>query len=190
VCREITDGTQRTGEDDMSAPARTPTTFAHGTDDGERIGLLGGLYTFKATGDETGDAYTLCQVSGPAGMATPMHLHENEEEGFYVVEGQMTIFADGAEHQLSPGGFAFAPRGTTHGFRLDSSQATMLLLISPGNAGHELMFREMGEPAAEPALPAPSSTPVDPAVLAAIAKRHGTIIVGPPPLPRSSPVQL
>ena len=49
----------------MSAPGLTPTTFIHGTDDGERLWLLGGLYTFKASGDETGDAYTLFQVRGP-----------------------------------------------------------------------------------------------------------------------------
>ena len=172
----------------MSAPRLTPTTFAHDADDGERLWLLGGLYTFKATGDETGDAYTLFQVRGPGGLATPMHRHENEEEGFYIVDGQVTIFVDSAENQLGPGGFAFVPRGTTHAFRLDSTQATLLLLISPGNAGHESMFREMGEPAGQPELPAPSSTPVDPGAMAAIAERHGTIIVGPPPLPRSSPV--
>jgi len=168
----------------MSAPGPTPTTFAHGTDDGERLWLLGGHYTFKATGDETGDAYSLFQVRGPGGLATPMHRHENEEEGFYIVDGAVTVFADGAEHELGPGGFAFVPRGTAHGFRLDSAEATLLLLISPGSAGHEPMFREMGEPALEPVLPAPPAEPVDPALMAAIAERHGTIIIGPPPLPR------
>ena len=165
----------------MSAPGMTPTTFVHGTDDGERLWLLGGLYTFKATGDETGDAYSLVQVRGPGGLATPMHRHEHEEEGFYVAEGKVTVFTERIERQLGPGGFAFVPRGSAHGFRLDSDQATLLLLISPGNAGHESMFREMGEPASRPVLPAVSPEGVDPALLAAIAKRHGTIIVGPPP---------
>jgi quercetin dioxygenase-like cupin family protein len=166
----------------MSAPRMA--TFAHGTDDGERLWLLGGLYTYKATGDETGDAYTLFQVRGPGGLATPMHQHEHEEEGFYVADGQVTVFADDVEQQLRPGGFAFVPRGTQHAFRLDSAEATLLLLISPGNSGHESMFREMGEPATEPVISAPSSGTVDPVMLAAIAERHGTIIVGPPPLPR------
>jgi quercetin dioxygenase-like cupin family protein len=179
----MTDGTQRIG-DPMSAPGLTPTTFTHATDDGERVWLLGGLYTYKATGDETDNAYSLFQVKGPGGLATPMHRHEREEEGFYVVDGAVTVFADDAEHELAAGGFAFVPRGTSHGFRLDSSEATLLLLISPGGAGHEGMFREMGEPAPAAALPAPSSVPIDPALLAAIAERHGTIITGPPPLPR------
>ena len=145
----------------MSAPGLTTTSFAHPTDDGERVWLLG-LYTYKATGDETGDAYSLFQVQGPGGLATPMHRHEHEEEGFYVVDGAVTIFADGIEHELRSGGFAF----------------------SPGAAGHEEMFREMGEPAPAAEIPAPSSASVDPALLGAIAGRHGTIITGPPPEPR------
>ena len=168
----------------MSAPGLTPTSFAHATDDGERLWLLGGLYTYEATGDETGDAYSLFQVQGPGGLATPMHRHEHEDEGFYVVDGAVTIFADGAEHELRAGGFAFVPRGTAHGFRLDSAEATLLLLISPGAAGHEEMFREMGEPAPAAEIPPPSSASVDPALLGAIAGRHGTIITGPPPEPR------
>ena len=112
---------QRIG-DPVSAPGLTPTSFAHATDDGERVWLLGGLYTYKATGDETGDAYSLFQVQGPGGLATPMHRHEHEEEGFYVVDGAVTIFADGVEHELRAGGFAFVPRGTAHGFRLDSGR--------------------------------------------------------------------
>ena len=168
----------------MSAPGLTPTTFTHTTDDGERLWLLGGLYTYKATGDETGDAYSLFQVKGPGGLATPMHRHEHEEEGFYVVDGAVTVFADDEEHELRAGGFAFVPRGSSHGFRLDSPEATLLLLISPGNAGHEEMFREMGEPAASAEIPALSSVSIDPELLGAIAGRHGTIITGPPPQAR------
>jgi hypothetical protein len=58
----------------MSAPG--PTMVARGADDGERLWLLGGLYTYKATGD----AYTLFEVRGPSGLATPMHRHGNEGE--------------------------------------------------------------------------------------------------------------
>jgi quercetin dioxygenase-like cupin family protein len=168
----------------MSALGQAPATLIRGNDHGERLWLLGGLYTYKATGDETGDAFSLFEVRGPEGLATPVHRHEREEEGFFVVDGQVMVLADGAEHQLTAGGFAFVPRGTPHGFRFDSSEATLLLLVSPGNAGHESMFREMGEPAARPVIPAPSGASVDPAMLAAIAKRHGTIIVGPPPMRR------
>ena len=164
----------------MSVPAPTMTSYVHPTGDGERLWLLGGLYSFKASGDETGDAYTLFEVRGPGGLATPMHRHEREEEGFYVASGAVTVFLDGSPQELREGGFAFVPRGIPHGFRLDSAEATLLLLITPGNAGHETMFREMGEPASGPIAPPPTA-PVDVALLAAIAGRNGTTIVGPPP---------
>lgn len=46
------------------------------------------------------------------------------------------------------------------------------------------MFREMGEPATDVSSPPVMTAPFDPAAMAAIAARHGTIIDGPPPLPR------
>ena len=146
--------------------------------------LLGGLYTYKATGDETGDAYTLFQVRGPGGLATPMHRHEHEEEGFYIADGQVTVFADGVEQPAGPWRIRLRP--ARNAARVPSRLCRFYppLLISPGNAGHESMFREMGEPATEPVISAPASGTVDPGMLAAIAERHGTIIVGPPPLPR------
>jgi quercetin dioxygenase-like cupin family protein len=168
----------------MSAPSSVMATFVHGTGDGERLWLLGGLYTYKATGDETADAYTLFEVRGHGGLSTPMHRHDREEEGFYVASGTVTVFVDGVDHEMSEGSFAFVPRGTSHGFRLDSAEATLLLLITPGNAGHESMFREMGEPASGPA--APLAGPVDVELLAAIAGRNGTTIVGPPPAPAAT----
>jgi quercetin dioxygenase-like cupin family protein len=150
-------------------------------DEGEAIWLLGGLYTFKALNDETG-LYTLVQVQGPAGLAIPVHYHEREEEGFYVAQGDVTVFLGDDETTLGTGGFAMAPRGVRHTFRLETPDSILLLLISPGPA-HEAMFREMGEPATARTLPARSDAAPDPAELARVAAGHGTQIVGPPPGP-------
>ena len=167
----------------MSAPGLTPTTFAHATDDGERLWLLGGLYTYKATGDETGDAYSLFQVKGPGGLATPMHRHEHEEEGFYVVDGAVTVFADGDEHELRAGGFAFVPRGTP-----TASGSTRR--GDPAPAHQSRRRRPRGDvPRDGRACPRGR----DPGSVirvrrsratGRIAGRHGTIITGPPPEPR------
>ena len=65
-----------------------------GSDEGEAIWLLGGLYTFKALGEQNGDQYTVVEVSGPGGargLAAPLHFHEREDEGFYIVEGEITL---------------------------------------------------------------------------------------------------
>ena len=159
----------------MSVPLRG---FWRGPEEGDDIWLLGGLYTFKARGSDNGDAYSLFEVQGP--VATPRHLHEREEEGFYVVEGKVTFLIGDQTIEATPGTFAFVPRGVEHGFKLESAEAKLLLLLTPGNAGHEDLFTEMGEPAGAHEVPPPPESPPDVEELAAIAARHGTRIVGPP----------
>lgn len=154
--------------------------FARGPEEGEALWVIGGLYTYKSVGADNGNAYTLVEVRGPDGLATPHHVHENEEEGFYVVSGQVTLVIGEETVKASAGSFAFAPRGVPHAFRLDSTDAKLLLLITPGAAGHEGMFRAMGQPAERREVPTGQAAP-DFARMAETAERHGTRIVGPPP---------
>ncbi len=147
-------------------------------DEGDGIWLLGGLYTFKIRGRESANAFSLIEVQGL--VASPRHLHEREDEGFYVVDGEVT-FAIGDEMiEGTAGTSAFVPRGVEHAFKIESPDTKLLLLLTPGNAGHEEMFTEMGEPAATHAVPSPPSDPPNIERLATIAARHGTTIVGPP----------
>lgn len=154
--------------------------YSRRPDEGEDVWVAGALYTFKALGSENGNAYTLVEIYGRGGLATPHHLHEREEEGFYVVDGEVTLNIGEDSIKAAPGTFAFVPRGVPHGFRFDSAEAKLLLLLTPGAAGHEGLFREIGEPATRHAIPAPISTAPDVARLAEIAAKHGTTIVGPP----------
>ncbi len=156
-------------------------TYSLGPEDGEALWVLGGLYTWKALGSQTGGEYSLCEVQGPAGFAAPLHSHERENEGFYVASGEVTLVLDDGEHRLVEGGYGFAPAGAAHTFRLDTAKARLLLLITPGATGHEGMFAEMGEPATAHVLPDPPEGAPDFGTLAATAAKHGTTILGPPP---------
>ena len=156
-------------------------TYWLGPTDGDAIWVLGGVYTWKALGSQTGGEYSLCEVRGPVGFAAPLHRHERENEGFYVASGEVTLVLADEETRLAEGGFGFAPTRTPHTFRLDSPEARLLLLITPGAAGHEGMFAEMGEPATGNMLPPQPEGPPDFVSLAAIAAKHGTTILGPPP---------
>lgn len=146
---------------------------------GDALWILGGLYTWKATGAQTNDAYSLCEVRGPAGFGIPRHIHDHEDESFIVTAGSVTLLIGEKEITLGEGGFAFVPRGTVHTFRFEAEGSRLLLLITPGGAGHEKMFSEMGAPAEERVIPT-APTEVDPQELGTIAARHGTRIVGPP----------
>jgi quercetin dioxygenase-like cupin family protein len=155
--------------------------FARGPEEGEDLWVIGGLYTYKSVGADNGNAYTLIQVQGPSGLATPHHVHDNESEGFYVASGEVTLVIGDQTIKAAAGSFAFAPRGVPHAFRLESPDATLLLLITPGAAGHEGLFREMGQPAERHELPPPPQAPPDFGRMAETASKHGTRIVGPPP---------
>jgi quercetin dioxygenase-like cupin family protein len=149
---------------------------------GERLAVLGGLYIYRAIGADNGNAFTLFEVQGRTGLATPHHLHEHEEEGFYVVAGAVALTVAEETRSLSAGAFGFVPRGVPHAFSFTSPEAKLLLLITPGAAGHESLFREIGKPWHGSELPPPPSTPPDFGRMAEIAARNGTRIVGPPPM--------
>jgi quercetin dioxygenase-like cupin family protein len=146
--------------------------------EGSAVWLLGGLYSYKARGRETGGAYSLFEVQGP--VATPRHVHEGEDEAFYVASGEVSFLIGDELVKGGPGTFALVPRGVQHGFRLESEDARLVLLLTPGDAGHEALFEEMGEPAGSHVVPPAPSAPPDAERLAEIAARHGTQIVGPP----------
>ena len=65
-------------------------------------------------------------------MSVPLHLHRDDMESFYVVEGEITIFlGDQPGIRATAGSFAHVPGGTVHGFRIESETARYLILTTP-----------------------------------------------------------
>lgn len=162
----------------MSVASLALQPLARAANVGEDLWVMGGLFSYRATPSETG-AYLACEVRAASGFAIPVHFHDDEEEAFYVAQGEVTMVLNGVEHRLGAGGLAMAPRGMSHAFRFESTDAVLLLLVSPGHQ-HEHMFREMGEAADAHVIPSSAGT-VDPTALSKIAEGFGTHIVGPPP---------
>jgi quercetin dioxygenase-like cupin family protein len=148
---------------------------------GEALWVLGGLYTFKAVADETDGGCTVIEVRAPEGFVIPVHLHEQEGEGFYVAEGEVTFYLGDDTVRAAAGSFAYAPRNLEHAFRFETPDAKLILFFAPCNGSHEGLFRELGDPAVREELPPPPEGPPDIERLAEVAARHGTRMVGPPP---------
>jgi quercetin dioxygenase-like cupin family protein len=142
---------------------------------GERIWIAGDTLSFKATADDTAGAYTLIEILAVPGGGPPAHIHDNEEETFYVLDGAFEIVIGERVVRAEHGAFALVPRGTVHRFRcIGDRPGRMLVLFTPG--GIEGFFREAGRVAVG-ASPAP---PVDAAEIArteAAARRHGLRVV-------------
>ena len=72
------------------------------------------------------------EMNDPRGTATPMHVHHNEDETFYALEGEILALVGDERITLSAGDFAFAPRGVPHATVVSSERARVLVTTSPG----------------------------------------------------------
>ena len=105
----------------------------------------------------------------------PPHVHSREEEGFFILEGEITFTINGERVVATAGMFANMPVGTPHFFKNESGKpATMLISVAP--AGLEQMFFEVGVPLAEGATTALPPTKEEIEKLLAIAPRYGVEI--------------
>jgi quercetin dioxygenase-like cupin family protein len=137
----------------------------------------GGLMEVKARAEDTGGALGVLEGRFPyEGYGTPLHVHSHEDEIMYVLEGQIRFRVGDDEFVASPGTWVWQPRGVPQAFRVESDGARALVIFTPG--GFERMFEEGGVPVAESAEP-PEQQP-DPEAAAAMAKRFGFEVVGPP----------
>lgn len=156
----------------------TAVPIVRAEDEGERLRFWGGgLMTMKATSEETGGSFLLFEDFMAEGKTTPLHVHVNEDEALYVLEGTVIVHIDGEDHRVESRGLAFAPRGVPHAFLVASETARVLTLLTPGTA--EDFYRGASEPAGEATVP---SGPVDFGRVQDSAKRSGGMrVVGPPP---------
>jgi quercetin dioxygenase-like cupin family protein len=113
--------------------------------DGRTIAVVGDVYRFLATGDDTAGRYATWEAIVPPGGGPPPHVHSREEEWFYVLDGEITFQAGDDRRTVAAGGFVHMPIGTPHAFKNESNQtARMLITVVP--AGLEQMFFEVGQP--------------------------------------------
>src|ERR1700756_584712 len=96
---------------------------------------------FLITGEQTGGAFFMAEVSVLPGGSNPPHIHHREDECFYLQEGTLTIQVGGKTHTASAGDFIRLPRGVAHSFENTGNvDAKVLLVVAP--AGPEEVFEE------------------------------------------------
>ena len=125
---------------------------------------------------------SIIELLGPPGDMPPLHLHQTDDEAWYVLEGEMTFFVQGEEPiQVSAGGLAFGPKGVPHSYRVEPPRpARWLALCTPGD--FEPFVVAASRPADRPELPTSSGPPSEEqlAAVEALAARHHIELLGPP----------
>ena len=149
-------------EIDMSQTAPTVLPFAGETGtidavngkfvnegEGAKFNVLGDQMTFKLTGEDTNNQFTLVHDQVEPGVGIPLHVHDNEDEIFRVLEGELEIGVGDQKRTLKAGDLGFAPRGIPHYWRaVGDKKVRMDTSIFP--AGLENMFSELGDLPAGP----------------------------------------
>jgi mannose-6-phosphate isomerase-like protein (cupin superfamily) len=80
---------------------------------GRTIAVVGDVYRFLATGDDTNGKYAMWEAIVPPGGGPPPHVHSREEEGFYILEGEITFMIGEQRVVATAGMFANMPVGNT-----------------------------------------------------------------------------
>ncbi|MEZ6087702.1 MAG: cupin domain-containing protein [Pirellulaceae bacterium] len=143
--------------------------------DGRRIGIVGDVYRFLATGEETDGKYATWEAIVPPGSGPPPHIHSLEEESFLVLEGEMTFQLGDERFVASEGTFLNMPIGSLHSFKNESDKIARLL-ISIAPAGLERMFFEVGQPLGVDDVTAPPPSEAEIKRLLEAAPRYGVEI--------------
>lgn len=153
-------------------------SFIRNQGEGEKLWFAGGgVFTMMATAAETGGAFSLWEDRVVRGKTTPMHLHPEADEMCYVLEGELLVHIEGAEHVVRAGGLFFAPRGVGHSFLVTSETAHLLAFMTPGSA--EAFYRSVSDPVTSDA---DAARPPDlPRLRAGAAASPHVEFLGPPP---------
>ena len=144
----------------QTTTSRTPTA--------SELVFLGARVQILADAVSTGGRYGLVDmIEVPPQDMPPLHVHHAHDEGFLLLDGELTLFLPGREVRLQPGEFVLAPRGIPHCYRVGDSPARWLVLSSP--AGFEEFVRDVA-----------ALDEVSPEALGATAADHEIGILGPP----------
>lgn len=153
--------------------------------DGRTYNIIGELITFKVTSAETGDTFSVGELTSPPGGGPPLHTHLAAEM-FMILEGAFEF--SGQDHgelyaiQATPGDIVYIPGGAPHTYKTVSpTPGKALAVLAPGGE-MERFFAEAGTLlASQSAQAAPSQPPSEAelAQLMAIAGRHGIVFLLP-----------
>jgi quercetin dioxygenase-like cupin family protein len=139
---------------------------------GRAVWVVGDHYTIKASGEDTGGAFTLIEVLVPPRSGPPPHVHSREDEAFYVLEGEFEVYIDNQRLTAGPGSWVTLAKGSLHYFKnIGQSRGKMLILATP--AGLDEFFLEAGRVATDASPESGAATSKDIERLLAIAPKYG-----------------
>ena len=137
--------TQQTSEPRAAAPVAVSGA------EGEAWWWGDALAIVKVAATETGGQMTILDVTEPPNAEAPLHVHHNEDEGFWILEGGATFEVGGQTIEAGVGDYLLGPRDIPHRFSTGPEGCRMLFIFTPG--GFEELLRVVSRPAESRSLP-------------------------------------
>jgi mannose-6-phosphate isomerase-like protein (cupin superfamily) len=109
------------------------------------------LISSLATEQDTNGAFELVVTRMKKGTEPPPHVHEREDEMFYVLEGIIDVYVGDECFRAAAGECVFLPKRKAHAFKIHSPEIHMLALMTPG--GFMNATATMATPAQSLAIP-------------------------------------
>ncbi|MET0429669.1 MAG: cupin domain-containing protein, partial [Microvirga sp.] len=116
--------------------------------------FLDGRVTLHLAREDNAAGLSIGEHLLPSGFGPPYHVHHDEDETFYVIEGSLRTKQGDVLGTAEAGDVVFLARGIPHGFRVVSPTPARLLIVSTG--GFEAMVRACSRPAETDGLPVPA----------------------------------
>jgi quercetin dioxygenase-like cupin family protein len=92
-------------------------------------------------GEQTGGAYAMIETANEPSTGVPLHIHEREDETWFVLEGELTFQVGNETIHARAGDYLFGARNVPHSYsNRTEALARALILVTP--AGFEGFWRE------------------------------------------------
>ncbi len=106
--------------------------------------VCGDNQTTKLSGHDSDNQLLIIEQNDMPGVGIPLHVHKNEDEIFYILEGEMEVIVGKNKTILKSGDMGFCPRGIAHSWKVVGNQKhKSLLIITPSQI--ENLFIELSE---------------------------------------------
>ena len=151
---------------------------------GDHHFFLNHLATVKVGAGNSDSGLALVEFLAPRGFGPPLHVHVEEDELMYVLEGEIRLdLGDGEPYIASAGAAVTLPHGTPHTWQVVSDEARFLTINAGRRDGtsFDQFVAALGTPTDPDAMPDPIE--IDPAHVAGVCAEHGIDVLGPPPPP-------
>ena len=140
--------------------------------EGRLVHVLGADLTIRISSRDTNGAFAVFEGRTPPLEGPPLHRHRDQDEWWYIVEGEYRFEVDGEEIYASAGATVFAPRGSCHTFQnVGKERGWTITTVVPG--GVDLFFEDLEKVVPRGARP-------DPAKMQPVFEKYNQELLGPP----------